>query len=60
MLHIAIIALEALAGAFHREPRTPQEVERRRVQRRNERAMMLFCTFCVVLCIVLLLIMALN
>jgi hypothetical protein len=61
ILQIVVTALEAVGEAFGpRKPRTPEEIERQRIQRRNERAMMFFVVFCFVLCLVLLVVMALR
>ena len=59
VLEIVVTALEAVGDAFgRRKPKTPEELERQRSQRRNERAMMFFIGFSLVLCVVLLVIMA--
>jgi uncharacterized membrane protein YdfJ with MMPL/SSD domain len=61
VLQIVVTALEAVGAAFgRRKPKTPEEMERQRIQRRNERAMMFFAVFSLVLCVVLLVIMALR
>src|SRR5436190_1411571 len=61
VLQIVVTALEAVGEALgRRKPKTPEEMERQRIQRRNERAMMFFVVFSLVLCVVLLVIMALK
>jgi len=54
-------ALEVVGEAFgRRKPKTPGEVERQRIQRRNKRAMLFFVVFSLVLCVALLVIIALR
>ena len=61
VLQVFVTALEAVGEAFgRRKPKTPEEIERQRIQRRNERAMMFFVVFSLVFCVGLLVIMALR
>jgi len=61
VLKILVTALEAVGEVFgRRKPKTPEEMARQPIQRRNERAMMFFVVFTLVLCVVLLVIMALR
>ena len=61
VLQVFVTALEAVGEAFgRRKPKTPEEIERQRIQRRNERAMMFFVVFALVFSVVLLVIMALR
>jgi hypothetical protein len=56
---IVLAALDVVDGALKRKkPKTAEEIKRQRILRRNERAMMFFVVFCVILCAVLFFIMA--
>jgi len=60
-VQIFVTALEAVGEIFgKKKPRTAEELERQRIQRRNDRAMMFFVVFGLILCVVLLIIMALR
>jgi len=60
-LQIVVTALEAVGEVCgRRKPKTAAEIERQRIQRRNERAVMFFVVFGLILCGVLIVIMALK
>jgi hypothetical protein len=59
LFQLVIATLEAVGEACGRmKPKTPAEIERQRVLRRNQRAMAFFSLFGLGLCVILLLIMA--
>ncbi len=61
VLQIVVTAFEAVGEAFgRRKPKTREEMERQRIQSRNERAMKFFVVFALVLCVVLIVMMALR
>lgn len=61
VLQIVAAALEAVGEAFgSRKPKTAEEMERQRIQHRNDRAMMVFVVFALVLSAVVLIMMALR
>jgi len=61
VVQIVVTALEAVGEAFgRRKPKTAEEMERQRIQRRNDRAMIFFMVFALVLLVVLLIVMALR
>ena len=51
---IILTVLEAVGEACGKKtPKTADELKRQRIQRRNERAMMFFCIFCLIFSVVL-------